>query len=311
MDEERRDIIVVGAGAIGRILGAGLAAGGEPAVLLDVDEALVAQINARGVRVERDGSERQVRVDAITSVNGRRPAELVLFCVKSYVTASAAEHVRQIVDDETTVVSLQNGWGNGDVLADCCGAERVVVGVTYNSATVTDGKVVHSGAGATLVGPYEGEDLSRAQRVADTLRAGGFEAQAAPRVREEIWKKLVLNAATLPTAALTGLAAGQLASHEEMLPLVDQVTREAVAVARGLGYGIDADERIAVIHEALERVGDGKASMLQDLETDRRTEIDVITGAVLRAAGEAGVDAPLHRALYALVRGAERAKGLS
>jgi 2-dehydropantoate 2-reductase len=96
-----------------------------------------------------------------------------------------------------------------------------------------------------------------------------------------------------------------------MLELVDNVAREAVAVARGLGHEIDADERIAVIHEVLERVGPGKASMLQDFEANRRTEIDVITGAVVRVAAEIDIPVPLNRALLSLVIGFERSRGLS
>ena len=169
----------------------------------------------------------------------------------------------------------------------------------------------HTGVSPTLVGPISGSDLSCAERVAELLRAGGFVADAVSGIGEEIWKKLVLNAATLPTAALSGLTAGQLASNERMLALIDDVTREAVAVAAKLGYSIDVNERIELIHAVLERVGDGKGSMLQDVEAGRRTEIDVITGAVVRAAAATGVDVPLHTALYALVRGLEHAKGLS
>jgi 2-dehydropantoate 2-reductase len=292
------------------VLAAGLAQA-QDVFLVDVDEALVAKLCASGVVVERDGEEHVVQIDTVASVADLPSVEIVFFCVKSYATRAAAESVAAIVDDETTVCSLQNGWGNGEVLAAQFDPHAVVVGVTYNSAAVSDGKVMHSGTGDTIVGPYLDHGLARAERVVEVLRSGGFAAEALDGVRMEIWKKLILNAATLPTAALTGLAAGQMWETKPMLELVDAVTREAVAVAHALGYDIDANERIELIHAVLERVGPGKASMLQDLEASRRTEIEVITGAVVRAGAELGVPVPLNQALQALVIGLERSKGLA
>jgi 2-dehydropantoate 2-reductase len=135
---------------------------------------------------------------------------------------------------------------------------------------------------------------------------------ATPEIRTEIWKKLVLNSATLPTSALTGLTAGALGLRDDvMLELVDDIARESTAVARAQGYDIDPKERVDSINGLLERAGLGKASMLQDVEAGRRTEIDVINGAVARAAGEHGVPAPLNRAMFSLVKGYERAHGLT
>lgn len=304
-------VVVLGAGAIGRVFGSALAAGGARTVFVDVDEQLVAGLRERGVTVERDGEQHTMRVEARTDAAGIGAADVVLVCVKGYRTADAAELVAPAVGPATTVASVQNGWGNGEALLSRFAPEQVVLGVTYNSATVLNGRVSHAGSGVTLLGPCVGQDLGRAGELAALLRRGGLESDAVANVGEEIWKKLVLNAATLPTAALTGMAAGQLAAHQPMLELVDEVTREAVAVARALGYSIDAEERIALIHDVLCRVGDGKASMLQDLEAGRRTEIDTVSGAVVRAAAQTGVAVPFNRALHALVLGLERARRLA
>jgi 2-dehydropantoate 2-reductase len=91
-----------------------------------------------------------------------------------------------------------------------------------------------------------------------------------------------------------------------MLNLVDVLTREATAVANALGYQIDVDERIALTHELLSRGGRGKASMLQDVEAERKTEIDVINGAVVREADRMGIEVPVNRAMLALIGGLER-----
>jgi 2-dehydropantoate 2-reductase len=96
-----------------------------------------------------------------------------------------------------------------------------------------------------------------------------------------------------------------------MSDLVDEVAREAIAVARASGYDLDEAATIERIHTVLAGAGDGKASMLQDVEAGRRTEVDVITGAILRGGREHGVPTPINAALYALIRGLENARGLA
>jgi 2-dehydropantoate 2-reductase len=301
---------VVGAGAMGSIFGARLAAGGVDTVLVDVAQPLVDKINADGVTVVRGDEETTTRLPATCDPASVGAADLVVFFVKCYHTRSAAQMARPLVGPDTVVASLQNGWGNGDVLASVYEPERVVVGVTYNSGTVLGlGKVAHPGVGPTYMGPFAGESLEGAERLAAVLEQGGLEAHVTPEIRPEIWKKLILNAATLPTAALAGMNAGALTAHGQMHDLVSETAREAIAAARALGYQIDEQERIDYIHALLERAGPTKASMLQDFEGGRQTEVDVINGAVVRAADENGVPVPLNRAFVALVKGWESMQG--
>lgn len=307
-------VAVVGAGAMGSIFGARFQEGGLDTVLVDVSEPLVAKIEADGVAVVQGDEERVVRVPATSDPASAGEQDLVVFFVKCYHTDAAARAAQPLVGPDTVVASLQNGWGNGDVLARIYDPARVAVGVTYNSGTVLElGKVAHPGVGPTYVGAYvEGDGSSAvAERVAEAVAAGGLEATVIDGIRQEIWKKLILNAATLPTAALTGMNAGSLTAHGDMHALVDATAREAVAVARALGYDIDADERCEYIHGLLARAGPTKASMLQDFEAERRTEVDVINGAVVSAAAEQGVDVPLNRAFVALVKGWESLRGLA
>jgi 2-dehydropantoate 2-reductase len=233
---------------------------------------------------------------------------VVFFFVKAHHTASAAQLARPLVGSSTTVVSLQNGWGNADVLADTYSPDQIVMGVTYHSATViAPGRVAHTGKGATYLGPYvDGSPLDRAAAVGQLLGGAGIEATVTPQVKTEVWKKLILNAATLPTAALTRLSAGDLGQPGPMLDLVDALAAEAVQVARAQGYAIDLAERTERIHAVLTGAGAGKASMLQDVEARRKTEIEVINGAVVRAAEKVGMDIPLNRAMVALIGGLER-----
>ena len=305
-------IAVVGAGAMGAIFGARFAQAGHDTVLVDVVGPLVDKINADGVTVLRGDEETVTKVPATTDPTSVGPVDLVVFCVKCYHTASAAEAARPLVGTRTVVASLQNGWGNGDVLAGVFPPEQIAVGVTYNSGTVLDvGRVAHPGVGPTTIGSFTNGGGDGPERLAGALADGGLEAKVASPIRPEIWKKLILNAATLPTAALTRMTAGELTAHGDMKELVSETAREAVAVARALGYDIDEQERLDAIHGLLERAGPARGSMLQDFEAGRRTEIDVINGAVVRAADETGVPVTINRAFVALVKGWESVRGLA
>jgi 2-dehydropantoate 2-reductase len=305
-------IAVVGAGAMGSIFGARFAQGGHDTVLVDVVAPLVDTIAADGVKVVRGDDATVTRVPATVDPGSVGPVDVVVFFVKCYHTRSAAELARPLVGPETVVASLQNGWGNGDVLADVYPPEQIVVGVTYNSGLVLEpGVVVHPADQPTFVGSFVDGDDAKAPRLAEALGDGGLAATIVSPVRPEIWKKLILNAATLPASALVGMTAGEYGANEHMRALAADIAREATGVAQALGYEIDPEERVAVILGLLEQAGPSKGSMLQDFEAGRQTEIDVISGAVVRAADEHAVPVPLNRTLYQLVKGWEAARGLA
>jgi 2-dehydropantoate 2-reductase len=281
-------------------------------VLVDVMAPLVEKITADGVTIVRGDEETVTRVPATVDPGSVGPVDVVVFFVKCYHTRSAAELARPLVGPDTVVASLQNGWGNGDVLADVYPAEQIVVGVTYNSGLVLEpGVVVHPADQPTFVGSFVDGDDAKAPRLAEALGDGGLAATIVSPVRPEIWKKLILNAATLPASALVGMTAGEYGANEHMRALAADIAREATGVAQALGYEIDPEERVAVILGLLEQAGPSKGSMLQDFEAGRQTEIDVISGAVVRAADEHAVPVPLNRTLYQLVKGWEAARGLA
>jgi 2-dehydropantoate 2-reductase len=297
---------------MGSIFGTALVRGGDEVTLVDVAQPLVDKINADGVTVVRGDDRSTSRVPATNDPTSVGVVDAVIFFVKCYHTAAAAELAQPLVGPDTVVASLQNGWGNGDVLAAAFPPEQVVVGVTYNSGLIVEpGVVMHPADQPTFVGAFVDGDAPGAERLAEALERAGLATTVTSPVRPEIWKKLILNAATLPPAALTGMNAGALEAHEHIRELVAEAAREATGVAQALGYPIDAGERIKTILALLERAGPTKGSMLQDFEAGRRTEIDVINGAVVKAADEQGVAVPLNRAFVALVKGWESMRGLA
>jgi 2-dehydropantoate 2-reductase len=299
-------VTVVGGGAMGSMFAAALASRGASVTVLDAASDVVEAIQARGVLVTDDGGTTSAQVRA-TSDPAEAVADVVIVFVKAQHTPVVATALPVYLTPGTTVVSLQNGWGNADVLAGAVPPGQLVVGVTYHSCTVLEpGHVQHTGKGATFVGPYADDNaMDRAQLVADLLSGAGLDVVPTAQARTEIWKKLVLNAATLPVAALTGLCAGDLARCAEPLALADDLAREAVAVARAKGMDLDTSERLSRIHSVLSNAGEGKASMLQDVLARRKTEVEVVNGAVAAAGREAGVAVPLNEAMVRLIHGLE------
>lgn len=304
-------IAIVGAGAMGCIFGAALAEAGVDVTLLDVVRPLVDHINEAGVTIVRADTERSVRVPATDDPSAIGQVDAAIVFVKCYQTESAAELMGPVIGERSVVASLQNGWGNEAVLAGVFGSERVIAGVTYHSGTTLEpARVSLNAPGPTVIGPYEGASVAHCRPLERALSAAGFDVTATADVRTEVWKKLVFNAAVLAAGALTGLDPRGTAADPSMRDLVFALAREAVTVAHAAGYAMDADERVAAIASAFELAAPGtKGSMRQDVEAGRRTEIDVINGAVVREAEAHGIDAPLSRAMVALVKGYEATRG--
>jgi 2-dehydropantoate 2-reductase len=167
------------------------------------------------------------------------------------------------------------------------------------------GRVRHAGRGATYVGELDGEMSDRLRRVAETFTRAGYETTPTENVVAEIWKKLALNVCTLPPAALLRFTAGELVEHEGTLELMRALLRETVAVAAAQGIGLDYDERWGAITGLLGRAAGAKASMLQDVEARRRTEIGVINGAIVEAGRRHGIPTPHNDAMVWLVTALE------
>ena len=208
-----------------------------------------------------------------------------------------------MIGPDTTVLTLQNGWGNADRIAAVAGPERVVVGLTYHSGTLlAPGRVKHPGSGRTVIGEIGGGASDRVGGHRRSLqRRRASRPSRATRVLDEIWKKLALNCCTLPTSGLLRFHAHELVAHDGTLALMRGLLDEVVAVAQARGIALDADERWPAITGLLERAVGGKASMLQDVEAGRRTEIEVINGAVVDAGASAGVPTPLNAAMVWMI----------
>lgn len=302
-------IAILGAGAMGSVMGAFLHEAGNNVTLIDVSRPAIEAVRARGLIIEdKAGTRRTIRVP-ITD----RPAtigivDLVIVFVKCYQTIDAVKSALPIIGPDTTVLSLQNGWGNGPRIAQLVGGERVVLGVCYHSATViAPGHVLHAGQGRTFMGELDGLDRPRLREIAKRFNDAGIAAEASGQVLKEIWSKLALNVATLPPSSTVRITADRLLDAPEMQELMKDLLREVVAVANAQNIPLDFDERWETITGLLRKLAPGtKGSMFQDVENRRRTEIDVMCGAIVEAGTRLNIPTPFNRAMIGLLKGLER-----
>ena len=302
-------IAIVGAGALGGAFGAGFIRAGHDVTLIEVSEPLVDALNANGLTLV-DGDERStVQARATTDASSVEAPDLIMVFVKAYNTEDAAKMIRPILGPDTVLATLQNGLGAGDVLAAGCPDAQIVYGVTYHAATMLEPGVVRHTAGPTFVGPRDGPDVGGAQRVADACVDAGWPAQAISDVAPAVWKKLLLNC-TNAVAALTGMNGAAQVADAGVQQLVHDVMAETIVVAHALGHtGLELEACVRDMREVLARAGAGRASMLQDFDAGRRTEIDALNGAVVRAAEGLSIGVPINQTLYSLVKGWERTHG--
>jgi 2-dehydropantoate 2-reductase len=296
--------VLGGGGAMGGLFGAYLARAGEDVTLVDVSQASVDAINRDGLMIEdKDGSTATIRVRASSKPDDVGPVDLIVNFVKCYNTETAIAAATPMLGDNTAILTLQNGWGNADRIAAVAGESRVMVGLTYHSGTlVAPGHVKHSGAGMTHVGEIDGSASLRLEAAVGAFRKAGIETAPSSRIIDEIWKKLALNVCTLPTAALLRFQAHELIQHEGMIALMEGLLAEVVAVAKSQGINIDHAERWQAITKLLEKAVGARASMLQDVEASRQTEIDVVNGAIVTAGRRRSVPTPFNDAMVWLVK---------
>ncbi len=299
-------VCVVGCGAVGSLFAANLAQLDDVEVwAYDLDRAHVQAIAAHGLRLT--GAGEVVGSVRATAEPSELPAcEFGIVATKAMHTDEAVAATAHAFTDGA-VASVQNGVGNEEVIARH--ASRVIRGTTFPAGKIlSPGVVQWDVKGDTTFGPFEPSPAAtdEIERLADACTRGGMPTLAVTDARPAQWRKVVFNAATNPVGALTGLTHGRVCERPDLRALVSALVAEGTAVARAQGITLDADPEELIDHAARHDVAyDHRASMLQDVEARRRTEIDYLNGGIARFGRELGVPTPLNDALTALVKALE------
>jgi len=299
-------VCIVGCGAVGSIFAANLARLDDVEVwAYDLAREHVEAINAHGLRLS--GAGEVVGSVRATSDPGEVPAcDFGIVATKAMHTEPAIAATAAAFADGS-VCSVQNGIGNEEALAEH--VPRVIRGTTFPAGRVVEpGHVQWDVKGDTTIGPFEPSPppFQEVERLAAACSRAGLPTEAVGDARGPQWRKLIFNAATNPVGALTGLTHGRVCENPGLRRLVTGLVDEGKAVAAAQGIELDADPEELIDHAAKPEVAyDHKASMLQDVEAHRATEIDYLNGGIVRFGGEHGVPAPLNEAILALVKGLE------
>jgi 2-dehydropantoate 2-reductase len=300
-------IAILGAGAMGSLLGGRLAAGSHEAWLLDLRRDHIDAVRARGLLIERDGGREVVHPRATTDPAEIGPVELVVIFVKAFQTESALGTIDLLLGPETLVLSLQNGLGNLETIAARVGADRVVAGVTYEGARLAGpGHVVHQVRARSVIGPFGVVAPARLEAILRAFEASGLPCTLEADVVRLVWSKAVINIAINALTAVAGLRFDQILDNPGAWRILERLAGEAVAVTRALGIRLDFDDDpLAFLQAHLRRIGAGKSSMLQDFEGGRTSEIDALNGALVARARELGLQAPCNELMTDLVKAIE------
>jgi len=302
---------IIGAGALGSVIGGSLAEAGNDVLLVNRNRAHVDAINRDGLTISTNGKDRAVAIRAAIPAEVGEPADLVIVLVKSFHTAEAVREAIGLVDPNTTVLSLQNGLGHEDILIGLVGRDRVIAGKTYIGGVMFGPGHVIAGVDGkeTIIGELDGRISPRIERIAATFEAAGMKLVVSRNIMGAMWDKLLVNIATGALSGITRLAYGGLYAVPELEVAAMAAVAEAIAVAKASGIALET------VHprDAWVKAGSGlppefKASMLQSLEKGSVTEVDFINGAVVRAGAKAGVPTPVNATLVACVKGIERAE---
>jgi 2-dehydropantoate 2-reductase len=299
---------ILGAGAMGSVFASYLAESKDEVILIDVAKPVVDSISSRGLIIrDKAGNEKTFRIAATAEPSNVGAVDLLIVFVKCYHTEAAVRSALPLLGDNSIVLSLQNGWGNASRIGNLVGPEKVLVGVSYHSATALGpGHVLHGGQGPTYLGELDGSVSERAEKVARFLASGGIEVETSTEVVKDIWSKLALNVATLPSSVLARLTADRLLSSPDMQEFMQNLLREVIAVANAQNIHLNFDERWGAIVRLLKQLAPNtKGSMFQDIEQRRPTEIDVINGAIVEAGQSLKISTPYNRAVVSLIKALE------
>jgi 2-dehydropantoate 2-reductase len=300
-------VCVVGCGAVGSLFAAHLASLEDVEVwAYDLAQPHVDAINERGLRLTGVGDVHATAVRATTDAGELPPCDFGIVATKAMHTEAAVAATAGAFAD-AAVASVQNGVGNEETIA--AHVSRVIRGTTFPAGKVLEPGVVQWDVeGDTTLGPFEPSPAARdeIERLADACTRGGMPTAAVADARGAQWRKVIFNAATNPIGALTGLTHGRVCERPDLRALVSGLVDEGKAVAAAQGVELDADPEALIDHAAKPQVAYGhKASMLQDVEGRRQTEVDWLNGGIVRFGREHGVPTPLNEAVVALIKGVE------
>ena len=303
-------ISILGAGAMGCLFGARLSAHND-IDLVNGSISSVEGINAGGVTVsDREGNTYHANIRSRLSGSSCEPCDLLIVFVKNYATEKALSENRNLIGENTVLLSLQNGMGHERIAESFLPKERILIGITNdNSISEGPGKVIHSGKGPMSIGSLIG-NRKLAEKMIAVFTESGFDCSYSDSVRHLMWSKLLVNLTANATTAILGCRSGYIAESANLNAVCKALMDEAIAVAKADGEEFDEVTMLEHLTKMSAAYSQGRTSMCQDISKNRKTEIDFINGAVARLGRQYGIPTPTNDAIINLVHAKEYIQGI-
>lgn len=305
---QKPHVAVIGAGAMGLLYGAFLSTGDCRVTMLARRAEVATAITRRGIDVEEHGKVKNYGgISAVTDLRAVPPPDLLIVCVKGPDTAAALQRVGRCIPPEACVLTLQNGLGHMETIAEYVPEGQILAGVSYLGSTLLGSNLIRiGGRGMIQLGEPNGTLSPRLLAIAQLFERSGLKAGMSDNIQGLIWTKALVNAAINPVAALTRLKNGELAELPESRALISVLAAEVAALAEKLGIKLDTEDPVGHTINVARATGANTASMLQDILQGKKTEIENISGVLIKKAQDIGFDLPMNRSVSMLVRLLER-----
>lgn len=291
-------MLIVGSGAMACLFAARLAKAGIRVRMLGTWAAGLEALQRGGVCLDIDGRMRCYPVAAGADLSPCAGAELALVLVKSWQTERAAQQLAEVLSPDGLALTLQNGLDGRETLAGDLGWERAAAGITTLGATLTaPGRVRPTDGGEIILGAHP-----RLKPLLGLLNQAGLPVRVQPDLHSLLWGKLLVNAAINPLTALLRVPNGALLEMPPARRLLVALAREGEAVARAAGVRLPYDDALSEVERVIRHTAGNQSSMLQDVLRGAPTEIDAITGALLREARRHGVHVRANQAVYRMLK---------
>ena len=301
-------IAIIGVGAMGSVYAGLLADEGKHEVwAIDSWREHVDAINANGLRVEGASGDRTVKVNATTEPGDVPKSDLVIIATKHDGVVPAANAALQIATPDAPILTIQNGLGSADLVADIVGSERIMMGVVggFGASMKGPGHAHHNGMEFLRLGERDGGMTDRLEEVAQAWRAGTFKVLTFDNIHKMVWEKLICNCTYSGPCALTELRVGEVQANPFAWSIASACALEAFNVAMAKGIELDFDDPVAYVRNFGQKIPNARPSMLLDHLARRPAEIENINGAIPREGGKLGVATPVNSTVVSLLRGKE------
>ena len=307
-------IAIIGVGAMGSVYAALLADNGRhDVVAVDSWQAHVDAINAKGLRVEGASGDRTVRLPATTDARSVKDADLVIIATKDDGVTEAAKSALAIAKPDAPILTIQNGLGSADKVAEIVGSKRIMMGVVggFGASMKGPGHAHHNGMEFLRLGEMDGGLTDRLESVRKAWEAGGFKVLTFADIHKMVWEKLICNCTYSGPCAMTGLTVGEIQNSPQGWAISAACANEAYLVARAKGIALDFNDPVRYVYDFGQKIPGARPSMLLDHMAGRKAEVDNINGAIPREGAKVGVAAPVNSVVVSLLKARESGFGNS